>query len=330
MNEKLVSVLTPCHNSGEFLHRLLDSVLEQSWPEIEMILVDNASFDDTAAVIRSYESKFSEKGYPLKYILQEDAGPSGGINRGLKEIHGEYLYMIDSDDWLSGPDSIATFIRTFEELDDSYAMIKCPVRLIREIDMSDVGTSVVIDYGKDRTKWFEDCLFETNGYFYSPISYIVKVSCLRELTGMDIFTHYHSGQNKQICLPLHYAYDTFVLQDDTLGCYLIRENSVSHGGYAKFPVLEELYEMYPAYIDSIFSDIPMMPESERESYRRRFLRMQTMRIYRESLVRGNSKDIKHYREVFRETYGSPTFREKLSLGKTSLKRILKKIIRRDG
>lgn len=330
MNEKLVSILTSCHNSGKFVHRLLDSVLEQAYPAIEMIFVDNASSDNTADVIRSYEPKFAGKGYSLQYILQEDGGPSGGQNRGLKEVHGEYLYMIDSDDWLAKPDSIATFIRTFEELDDSYAIVKCPVRVIRESDMSYIETSVLVDYGKDRVKWFEDCLFETNGYFYSGISYMVKVSCLRELTGMDIFTHYHSGQNKQVCLPLHYAYDTFALQDDTLACYLVREKSVSHGDYGKFPVLEELFEMFPAYIDSIFSDIPMMPESERESYRRRFLRMQTMRIYRESLVRGSSKDIKHYREVFRETYGSPTFREKLTLGKISLKRILKKIIRRDG
>ena len=64
----LVSVLTPCYNSADFLHRLLDSILEQDYPSIEMYAIDDGSTDRTRQVIQTYIPVFQQRGYSLKYV----------------------------------------------------------------------------------------------------------------------------------------------------------------------------------------------------------------------------------------------------------------------
>ena len=65
MQKGLVSLLTPCYNAGHLIHRLLDSVLNQTYPFIEMIVIDDGSTDNSEQVIRSYISRFEERGYIL-------------------------------------------------------------------------------------------------------------------------------------------------------------------------------------------------------------------------------------------------------------------------
>lgn len=56
--KKLVSILTPCYNGARVIHRLLDSVLQQDYPYVEMIIVDDGSIDDSKNIINSYQDKF--------------------------------------------------------------------------------------------------------------------------------------------------------------------------------------------------------------------------------------------------------------------------------
>ena len=77
----LVSVLTPCYNTGRYVHRLLDSVLTQTYPFIEMVIIDDGSTDDSSAVIQSYIPKFKAKGYELRYYYQKNSGQSVAIER---------------------------------------------------------------------------------------------------------------------------------------------------------------------------------------------------------------------------------------------------------
>ena len=60
----LVSVIIPCHNSAVFIHRILDSLLVQTYSNMEIFTVDNDSKDNTAEVIKSYISKFEKKRLP--------------------------------------------------------------------------------------------------------------------------------------------------------------------------------------------------------------------------------------------------------------------------
>jgi len=88
----LVSAIIPCYNQAHFLHEAIESVLAQSYPNFEIILVNDGSTDSTADVVRRYS--------PVRYVYQENAGLSSARNTGLKKSRGEYVVFLDADDRL--------------------------------------------------------------------------------------------------------------------------------------------------------------------------------------------------------------------------------------
>lgn len=93
---KLISVIVPCFNSGKILKRAVDSVLKQTWPAIEIVIVNDGSFDKQTLETFKYCKKFSN----LKLINQNNLGLSAARNNGVKNANGEYLFFLDSDDWI--------------------------------------------------------------------------------------------------------------------------------------------------------------------------------------------------------------------------------------
>lgn len=289
----LVSVVTPCHNSASYIHRLLDSLLAQTYPKIEIITVDNDSKDNTAAIILDYVPKFEAKGYSLTYIHEADLGPSTGVQNGIRHIKGDFLIMPDSDDWYAESTSIEKFVKKFNELPDNYAIIRSQLQFIDEKNMQSIGLAYENFPEDDPGTLFEDCLFAKNGYNFAPIDYMVKVSKFREMTGLEIFNAYNVGQQRQICLPLYYKYKAWTIAEP-LVCYLVRESSVSHGDYAKYSVKRQLYKLDPEYIDSIFSTIDVMSKREKQKYRKAFLKMRACDLLTIAIINGEKKDFQQY------------------------------------
>ena len=100
-----VSVVTPVYNGEFHLEKLLDSVLKQTYPDMEMILVDDGSSDKTIAVAEKYREKFAARGYGYRIVEAEHKNASAAINKGLPYVTGEYLIWPDSDDVLE-PESV--------------------------------------------------------------------------------------------------------------------------------------------------------------------------------------------------------------------------------
>ena len=98
MRKPLVSIITPCYNGESFLERYYESVLAQTYSELELTFVNDGSTDGTEKIALSYESRFRQKGIRYIYIKQENRGQASALNRGLKLFHGEYLTWPDSDD----------------------------------------------------------------------------------------------------------------------------------------------------------------------------------------------------------------------------------------
>lgn len=266
----LVSVIIPCHNSSAYIFRLLDSLLGQTYPNMEIYAVDNDSIDNTADIIKAYIPKFEKKGYSAYYIHQDDLGPSAAMQTGFKYIRGEYLIMPDSDDWYAKSTSVDIYINKFLSLPDEYAIIRTQLQLIDEESMKPIRV-VYENYPEDDPgTLFEDCLFGKNGYNYAPIDYMVKVSALREMTGMKIYNAYNTGQQRQICLPLYYKYKAWTISDP-LACYLVRKSSISHSDYAKYETQKQLHSGTLFYITSILRSIKCMPDNERQRYTNLFM-----------------------------------------------------------
>jgi len=88
----LVSVVIPCYNHGRYLPEAVASVRRQSWPDVELIVVDDGSTDDS----RTVAAGFAE----VKLIRQSNEGLSAARNRGLHASSGEIVIFLDADDIL--------------------------------------------------------------------------------------------------------------------------------------------------------------------------------------------------------------------------------------
>lgn len=263
-NEPLLSIITPVHNSATFVHRLMDSILDQTYTSIEMIIVDNASTDDTPNIINSYVPKFKEKGYSLTYTREDDMGPSYGLQTGMKMMHGDYVTFPDSDDYYLDTHAIEYMVDKFESLPDDYAVVRCMVHQIAEVDLRLLGVWGETANEGVNDSIFEDCLYGSN-YYYVNIALMIRVSAFKELVGLDFFTSYRFGPGRQILMPLYYARKCYTIKK-VLCAYLVREKSICHGDYAQYDVRKTLYQEYPRYYHAIFDSIKSMSEKENKFY----------------------------------------------------------------
>lgn len=101
-NNRLLTILIPNHNYGVFIGDALDSVLAQDYPDIELIVVDDGSEDDSVAVVSRRLAAANGRLHSTSVIeLGSNRGKLGAINAALDRIQGEYLIILDADDWLS-------------------------------------------------------------------------------------------------------------------------------------------------------------------------------------------------------------------------------------
>ena len=93
---KLITFLIPCYNSASYMKKAINSLLRCNAKK-EIILVNDGSDDDTLKIAEAYQNKYPKI---IKVIDQENKGPGGAINVGLKIAEGKYFKIVDSDDWL--------------------------------------------------------------------------------------------------------------------------------------------------------------------------------------------------------------------------------------
>lgn len=108
-----ISIVTPSKNQGQFIEATIRSILEQSCPNLEYIIIDGNSQDSSADIIKKYSSK-------LTYWCSElDDGQAHAINKGLKRAKGTYATWINSDDLLAegGVDNILASIEEHPDID---------------------------------------------------------------------------------------------------------------------------------------------------------------------------------------------------------------------
>lgn len=96
MNVPLFSVIVPAYNAAAFLRRCVDSVLGQSYPDLELLLVDDGSVDETLRLCKDYAGRDAR----ARVFHQENRGHTGARNTGLREAAGQYVVFLDADDWL--------------------------------------------------------------------------------------------------------------------------------------------------------------------------------------------------------------------------------------
>lgn len=110
-----VSVIIPCYNYARFLRDAVDSVLAQSAPVLEILLIDDGSTDETPELAVTYPA-------PVRYIQQANAGLSAARNRGIAEAQGEFVAFLDADDAFE-PRMIERCVAEFARLGPDWGLV---------------------------------------------------------------------------------------------------------------------------------------------------------------------------------------------------------------
>ncbi len=237
--EKKVSIITPCYNGENYVGRYMDSILSQSYSNIEFILINDGSHDDTEKVILSYKEKFAERGFDFVYIFQKNAGQATALNAGLKVFTGDYLTWPDSDDFLDSQsiEKKVTFLERYKE----YGFVRSDAYLYDEKNL-DIPIGFISEKNKDRFKEeiFEDLITENNVYF-APGCYMVRSVAFLDVNPQKEIYASRGGQNWQMLLPIAFKYKCGYI-DEPLYNYLVRQDSHSHSIVLKEDLLKRYNE----------------------------------------------------------------------------------------
>lgn len=119
-----VSIITITYNAGEFLEKTLLSVLNQSSTDLEYILVDGASTDNTTDVIRQYEDLVSKERFAVRpdqfrWISEADQGLYDAMNKGLRMARGEFVWFINAGDKIYDNNSLELILKKLEDTPQS-------------------------------------------------------------------------------------------------------------------------------------------------------------------------------------------------------------------
>jgi glycosyltransferase involved in cell wall biosynthesis len=134
MSHPLVSVVIPTYNRSGYVVEALDSVLRQTYPNYEVVVVDDGSTDDTCEVLKPYSGH-------IRYVRQENLGAGAARNLGVSQARGEYVAFLDSDDMWE-PEFLAATMEAFKKFPEA-RMVTTNFKVINA-----EGETVVAKIGK--------------------------------------------------------------------------------------------------------------------------------------------------------------------------------------
>lgn len=236
MNQK-VSVIIPAYNSEKYVSRMLESVLNQTYSNVECIIIDDGSTDNTYKIIQQYKEKFDKKGKVLKLLNQENKGQAAALNLGLKQVTGEYLIWADSDDYFE--------LDAFEAMVDSLDKNK-DRDLVRANAVTRLEDNIKEIYEKREQKDYtqknilDDYIIAKQDKIPTYIGIIMtRFSYFKEKNkGIEI-DESRVGQNLQMIIPITYNAKAYCLNKIVYN-YIIREDSHSR---TKKTTIQEIKKM---------------------------------------------------------------------------------------
>ena len=219
--EGKVSIVTPVYNGESYLPRMLESVLHQTYPQIEMILSDDGSADQTIQAAEEYREKFAVRGYDYHIVQGSHKNASEAINRGLDYVTGEYLIWPDSDDFLE-PESVEKRVEYLKQ----HPQYQCVRSLAYYFDPSTGESRRAEEQTGDLSKeyLFWDILEAKT--FVCCGCYMIKSEHFFAIYQQRRIPEYPIGQNFQMLLPYMFRYKCPTIQERLYGV-CVREGSHS-------------------------------------------------------------------------------------------------------
>ena len=225
MKKEYVSLIVPCYNVAKTLQAFIDSVLQQTYPYIQIVAVNDGSTDQTEAIWKSNTDVFRERNILFTYVSQENAGLGAAINTGLKHISGEYLCWADPDDFFM-PESFEKRVSALSDHPDC-GVVTSDANYYRADDLTHAisKASDCMCHSLEPMQ-FEYLLKEQS--IFCPGCHMVRMSAFDDVNPEHDIYPARRGQNWQMLLPIYYKYPRYFLSEPLYG-YIIYPQSMSRG-----------------------------------------------------------------------------------------------------
>jgi glycosyltransferase involved in cell wall biosynthesis len=252
----LVSIIIPCYNQGRFLDAAITSALAQTHTELEVMVINDGSTDETEQIARRHE------GDPRFHLInQKNAGLPAARNRGIQESRGLFLNFLDSDDWLES-DMIRSLVVVQEENPD-IGFAYCDVHIVPAVNLPESSYSV----GKAR-KTVNGDIFDSlilGGYF-PPQTVLIRRSVLDEIGHFDEMLGGHADYDLWLRAAA-YGYRALYL-DKKLAHYRLHGENMSlnwqHMQSTRNSSLAKIARLFP---DRLAEAVNRMIEDREQMYR---------------------------------------------------------------
>lgn len=214
IEQPLISVIVPIYNVEKYLNECIDSIIRQTYTNLEIILVNDGSTDSCAKICDSYKKKDSR----IKVIHKENGGVSSARNIGLRKSNGIYISFVDSDDWIE-PNYYEKMLKVALENDldvvqCSYFRITCNNKEYINLSNNEIKSN-------------------KKEYLYQILNVQSGVGfCHMKLYKKDIIKDVLFDENLKVCedalfnIKISYNINKFSIISDALYNYRINENSV--------------------------------------------------------------------------------------------------------
>ena len=219
-----VSILIPCYNASNYLDMCFKSLMRQSHRNIQILIMDDGSIDDSSSIIETAKKSFSEVGIEFMNFSQSNQGAAAAVNSLLPYANGKYILLYDTDDVLYR-ESIFEQVH-FLETHNDFDMVRTNGYYVS--DLTKTGKELFVNKKSEMrsTDIFSDLV---RGKTYNwPGSYMIRRDEFFKRTGGNIYIS-RFGQNLQFMLPMAYHSKTGFINKPLMS-YYIHLGSHSHSG----------------------------------------------------------------------------------------------------
>ena len=223
----MVSIIVPVFNVERYIHRCIDSLINQTYQDIEIILVDDGSTDSSGLICDNYK----EKDKRINVIHRENGGLTSAVKLGLSVANGEYIAFVDSDDWVE-----LNYIETMYE-----AMIKNNCELVCANAYQNAGNEVPMQLhnckdGIYREKDIRDhiypglfCCIDSIGYRIAPARWAKLFLREKLLENIKYYKdNIQLGEDSLMTYPYILTCKDIICINNHIYHYLINQSSISH------------------------------------------------------------------------------------------------------
>lgn len=222
MTESLVSIISACYNKAPYLKRFVQSIIDQNYRPIELIMVDDGSTDQSWGILQELEQVCNQNNIRTKFRHQPNQGVGAAINTCLRDIEGEYLCWPDCDDWLEKT-SVSKRVR-FLQKNKRYDIVSSNADIFNEWDFTKPIGRIANEKDNKENQFYSMLKGKS---IVCPGCHMVRTEALLSAMGGSQIFPSRYGQNLQLLYPILYHSPRGFI-NEPLYHYVIYEKSLSH------------------------------------------------------------------------------------------------------